>query len=70
MKYAFHAALLGIWGLIVAQIPATESTWVRWEFCSLAILTVLASVVVEAYFNERKDQNAEKIRSRKRPEKS
>ena len=69
MKYVFHAALLGIWGLIVAQIQMTESTWVRWGFCSLAILTVLASVVVEAYFNERKE-NAEKIRSRKRPEKS
>lgn len=69
MKYVFHATLLGIWGLIVAQIPATESTWARWVFCSLAILTVLASVVVEAYFNERKE-NAEKIRSRKRPEKS
>lgn len=69
MKYIFHTALLGIWGIIVAQIPATESTWVRWGFCSLAILTVLASVVVEAYFNERKE-NAEKIRSRKRPEKS
>ena len=69
MKYFFHATLLGIWGLIVAQIPATESTWARWGFCSLAILTVLASVVVEAYFNER-NENAEKIRSRKRPEKS
>ena len=70
MKYVFHAALLGIWGLIVAQIQMTESTWVRWGFCSLAILTVLASVVVEAYFNEREEENAEKIRSRKRPEKS
>ena len=69
MKYVFHAALLGIWGLIVAQIPATESTGARWGFCSLAILTVFASVVVEAYFNERKE-NAEKIRSRKRSEKS
>ena len=69
MKYVFHAALLGIWGLIIAQIPATESTLVRWGFCSIAILTVLASVVVEAYFNERKE-NVEKIRSRKRPEKS
>ena len=69
MKYVFHAALLGIWGLIVAQIPATESTWVRWGFCSLAVLTVFASVVVEAYFNERKE-NVEKIRSRKRIEKS
>ena len=69
MKYVFHAALLGIWGLIIAQIQMTESTWARWGFCSLAILTVLASVVVEAYFNERKE-NAEKIRSRKRPEKS
>ena len=69
MKYVFHAALLGIWGLIIAQIPATESTWVRWGFCSLAVLTVFASVVVEAYFNERKE-NVEKIRSRKRPEKS
>ena len=69
MKYLFHAALLGVWGLIVAQIPATESTWARWGFCSLAILTVFASVVVEAYFNERKE-NAEKIRSRKRTEKS
>ena len=69
MKYVFHAALLGIWGLIVAQIQTTGSTWARWGFCSLAILTVFASVVVEAYFNERKE-NAEKIRSRKRPEKS
>ena len=66
MKYVFHAALLGIWGIILAQVQMTESTWGRWGFCSLAILTVLASVVVEAYFNERKE-NAEKIRSRKRP---
>ena len=56
MKYLFHAALLGAWGLIVAQIPATESTWARWGFCSLAILTVFASVVVEAYFNEKEEE--------------
>lgn len=56
MKYLFHAALLGIWGFIIAQIPATESTWARWGFCSLAILTVFASVVVEAYFNEKEEE--------------
>ena len=69
MKYLFHATLLGIWGLIVAQIQTTEATWARWGFCSLAILTVFASAVAEAYFNERKE-DAEKIRSRKRFKKS
>lgn len=66
MKYVFHAALLCIWGLILDQIQITEPAWARVVFCSLAILTVFASVVVEAYFKEKEEENAEKSRSRKR----
>ena len=70
MKYVFHAALLGIWGLIVAQIPATESTWARWGYAGAALALVFVAIVVEAYFKEKEEENAEKIRSRKRFKKS
>jgi len=66
MKYFLHTSLLIFWGFAINQIQNTESTLGRWGYAGVALSTVFVAIVVEAYFKENEEENAYKIRSRKR----